>query len=56
MKFLTNLHESELDNPENVSWLSDKLSGTPEATFAHTVEEIESMGMVGIYSVEDEAE
>lgn len=35
-------------------WLKGKVVGRPQATFKYTVEQLESMGVVGIYDPEGE--
>lgn len=36
-------------------WLTDKIIGEPQATAAHSVEELKAMGVVGVYADEPEA-
>jgi len=33
-------------------WIGNKVIGRPKATESHTVEELEAMGLIGIYSRE----
>ena len=43
------------DPRESYDWLRDKIIGRPKASRKHTVEELEAMGLVGLYvEAEDE--
>lgn len=37
----------------HLDYLSDKFISRPQATTTYTVEELEAMGMVGVYKIED---
>ena len=37
----------------HLDYLSDKFIGRPQATTTYTVEQLEAMGMVGVYKIED---
>lgn len=38
----------------HVKWLKDKLIGRPKATETYTAEQLEAMGMIGIYAQPEE--
>lgn len=58
-KWVTNMYKSEsiICSPEEMGfrrgYLFDKIIGKPKASFKYTVEELEDMGMIGVYIEED---
>lgn len=44
------MHETPKEAWQNyLSWLDNKIIGRPQATEKYTVEQLEEMGMVGVY-------
>lgn len=41
----------ELQWEQHLEWVGKNVIGRPKATEKHTVEELEIMGMVGVYSI-----
>lgn len=49
LKFLANVHKSDLGKPKYLKYTEDKLIGPPRASDRYTVQEFTAMGYVGVY-------
>lgn len=48
-RWVSNLHKECVYDDANRYWLKDKFVGEPSPSNVYTVEQMEEMGMVGIY-------